>query len=86
MQNTRTWAKAMLDVTVQWPISCEQNLSHEEHNRIAWIGQAAVCLALGLPASVTKRCWWYLDKTLQDRANLAAERAIASWAERQSHA
>jgi len=40
----------MADVLVKWPISCEHYLSNESMNRIAWLGQASLCLAKGIPA------------------------------------
>jgi hypothetical protein len=35
----------------QWPNSCEHNLTNSSMNRIAWIGQAAACVARGLPST-----------------------------------
>jgi hypothetical protein len=69
----------MRSVLSQWPISCEQNLSHTTHNRIAWLGQAAVCLATGQPSAVTRSVWWELTKDQQDRANAGAAETIRTW-------
>lgn len=33
---------------VEWPNSCEHYLTNERMNRIAWIGQAAMCLETGI--------------------------------------
>lgn len=32
-----------------WPRSCEHYLSNEKMNRIAWLGQAAMCAMTGVP-------------------------------------
>lgn len=34
----------------EWPRSCEHYLSNENMNRIAWLGQASMCIAHGVPA------------------------------------
>lgn len=81
MQDTARWSAAMRKVVGEWPYSCEQNLSHTEHNRVAWLGQAAVCLATGQPSIVTRKTWWQLPRTGQDAANTAATAAITYWEE-----
>lgn len=37
-------------VTTTWKHSCEHNLTNDRMNRIAWLGQASVAQALGLPS------------------------------------
>lgn len=41
---------ALEGVTSQWTHSCEHNLTNDRMNRIAWLGQASVAFALGLPS------------------------------------
>lgn len=41
---------ALKRVLGEWPNSCEHYLTNEAMNRIAWLGQASACLALGLPS------------------------------------
>lgn len=36
-------------VLADWPTSCEHYLSNERMNRIAWLGQAAMCHQTGVP-------------------------------------
>jgi hypothetical protein len=38
-------------VFAEWSYSCEHNLTNDKMNRIAWIGQSAVCACLGVPAA-----------------------------------
>ena len=35
-------------VLAEWPNSCEHYLSNERMNRIAWLGQAAMCVTAGV--------------------------------------
>ena len=78
----------MMQVVKQWKFSCEHHLTDNSLNRRAWIGHAAVCLAIGAPEHITRRAWWYLSDRQQLLANEQADRAISlwekSWAESQS--
>lgn len=41
---------ALTGVTSEWKYSCEHYLTNERMNRIAWLGQASVAYALGIPS------------------------------------
>jgi len=41
---------ALEGVTTQWKHSCEHYLTNSAMNRIAWLGQAAACYDMGIPA------------------------------------
>lgn len=41
---------ALEHVTTQWRYSCEHYLTNDRMNRIAWLGQASVAQALGIPS------------------------------------
>lgn len=41
---------AIKKVFEEWKYSCEHNLTNENMNRIAWIGQASVCITLHIPS------------------------------------
>lgn len=77
--HTDQWGKAMMGVALDWRYACEHNLSHEDHNRQAWLGQAAVCYALGIPESVTRRMWWQLTEDERNQANAHADYVIDVW-------
>jgi len=38
-------------VIAEWPNSCEHYLTNENMNRIAWLGQASMCIDSGVPAA-----------------------------------
>lgn len=50
LSNLSRFRAALGVVTTEWRYSCEHNLTNERMNRIAWLGQAAVCQALGIPS------------------------------------
>lgn len=71
---------AMVSAIDQWPRSCEHNLTAENMNRIAWLGHAGCCVAIGSPEDCTRAGWYYLDDDQMEAANQAAARALTRWA------
>jgi hypothetical protein len=69
---------ALERVLAEWPRSCEHYLSNENMNRIAWLGQASACIALGLPAAF-RGGFNRLSETQQDRANATALEYLNRW-------
>lgn len=82
--NHELYGHWMMQVVNTWPIACEHNLTDLTQNRKAWIGHAAVSLAINCPEHVTRSAWGFLTKKQQDDANMVAERAIEAW-ERQAN-
>jgi hypothetical protein len=79
MKDHERFYQAMHRVTLEWPYSCEVNLTTNSINQQAWIGHAGTVLATGSPEDVTRQAWHTLTKDQQDLANAAADRAIAEW-------
>jgi hypothetical protein len=71
----------MQRVIKEWPISCENSLTDNNLNKRAWIGHAAVALALQIPEDVTREAWGKLTDEQQLLANREATRAIQQWEE-----
>lgn len=73
--------KAMDGVFKDWPNSTEHNLSNPRMNRIAWLGQAAMCWDTGVPAAF---CNGYslMTKAEQQAADLAALAHLNKWLEK----
>lgn len=65
-------------VVDEWLFSCEHNLSNPNMNRIAWIGQSAMCLATGVPSRF-RSGYHLLTKEKQIAADLVALKAINYW-------
>ena len=72
-------------VITEWPVSCEQFLSNENINRIAWLGQASMCLYAGVPACY-RGGFKLLTGKEQNKANLAAYKWLRIWQSRRSEA
>lgn len=70
-------------VFTEWPNSCEHNLTNSSMNRIAWIGQAAACAALGLP-STYRGGFSALPTEKQDAANALALKYLNAWLKERS--
>lgn len=45
------FSEALCRVLNEWPNSCEHYLTNENMNRIAWLGQASMCISTGIPAA-----------------------------------
>jgi hypothetical protein len=79
ISNTELFGEFMLRVVKTWKYSCEQNLSDVHMNRVAWIGQAACCLAFGCPEYITRSAWATVTQAVRDKADAKAEAAIKLW-------
>lgn len=78
LRDTRRFRRALKQVLRQWPVSCEHFLSNESINRVAWLGQASMCIATGV--NYTHRAGFkLLTEHEQRRANAIAEEALFVW-------
>lgn len=69
---------ALERVLLEWPISCRQFLSNDRINRIAWLGQASACLAIGLPRHF-RNGFFLLSRSQQCEANNTANIWLERW-------
>jgi len=74
--------KGLRRVLSEWPVSCEHFLSNPSMNRIAWLGQAAMCIEAGVPA-VYRGGFKFLSSSCQEDANALALRYLKLWELRQ---
>jgi len=72
---------ALEGVTTEWLHSCEHYLTNAAMNRIAWLGQAALCYAHGIPSEF-RGGYGLLTEEQQLAADEAALRALNKWMER----
>jgi ParB-like chromosome segregation protein Spo0J len=70
--------KALRGVVTNWNHSCEHYLTNGAMNRIAWLGQAAACYAMGIPA-VYRGGFYLLTSDQQAAANKAALTYLNKW-------
>lgn len=65
-------------VILEWRNSCEHYLTNERMNRIAWLGQAALCIEFGIP-SCFRGGYNMLTEAQQQAADEAALQALNLW-------
>jgi hypothetical protein len=70
--------KSAYRVIEEWPNSTEHNLTNPNMNRIAWIGQASVCIHYGIPAKF-RGGYHLLTPEEQLQADLTALEVINYW-------
>ena len=73
------YGRFMMRVINEWPISCENALTDLNMNRKAWVGHAAVALAIGCPEDIVREAWGLLTDEQRILANNQAQRAIDEW-------
>lgn len=78
LADERMFAKSCLRVTMEWKNSCEHYLTNPNMNRIAWMGQAALCITHGIP-SMFRGGYHLLNEPQQHRADQIALEAINDW-------
>lgn len=65
-------------VITQWKNSCEHYLTNENMNRIAWLGQASVCIYSGLPSKY-RGGYNLLSEDQKQAADLTALKYLNKW-------
>jgi ParB-like chromosome segregation protein Spo0J len=78
LSDTERFKEGLDGVLRDWVNSCEHYLTNKAMNRIAWLGQAAMCYSTGVPA---KFCAGFnlLTVDQQDKANVTALEALNYW-------
>jgi ParB-like chromosome segregation protein Spo0J len=78
LSNDERFKEALRGILDNWINSCEHYLTNKAMNRIAWLGQAAMCYATGIPS---KFCAGFnlLTSEQQDRANEIALEYLNIW-------
>ena len=78
LSNSDLFASTLQNVITEWKYSCEHYLTNKSMNRIAWLGQAAMCYATGVPS---KFCAGFnlLTEEQQHKANLVALEYLNKW-------
>lgn len=69
---------ALQRVLAEWPTSCEHYLSNERMNRIAWLGQASLCIEEGIPSRF-RGGYMLLTDEQKLAADTAALGALNQW-------
>jgi len=78
LSNLDLFENLLQRVISEWKYSCEHYLTNKAMNRLAYLGQACVCLHSGVPAAYSG-AWFKLDKTQRDEANKMALKYLNLW-------
>lgn len=78
MTNIKEFKKALQGVIDNWKYSCEHYLTNQSMNRIAYLGQASVCYAKGIPSKF-KSGFNLLNEKQQNKANKTALIYLNKW-------
>ena len=78
LRDSPRFTEALKRVLAEWPLSCEHYLSNVNMNRIAWLGQAAMCIATRVPAQF-RGGFNLLSEEEQRTANSVALEALNVW-------
>ena len=78
LSDTSAFISAMVMVQDAWPNSCEHFLTNPAINRIAWLGQAAMCITTGV-SSMFCGGFRLLTPQQQRAANACAASFLADW-------
>ena len=79
--DSERFEKALKRVLNEWIFSCEHFLSNESINRIAWLGQASMCIELSLPCFY-RGGFKLLSMEKQNEANKLADKYLQIWINR----
>ena len=78
LSDQKLFAEILSKIIVEWKYSCEHYLTNTSMNRIAWLGQAAVCYQSKVPSRYSS-CWMDLDKTTREKADNTALTYLNKW-------
>lgn len=78
LSDLERFGEALEHVITEWVHSCEHYLTNIAMNRIAWLGQAAMCYATGVPASY-RSGFSLLTEEQQEAANELALEYLNRW-------
>ena len=78
LSDQKLFAEILEKVIVEWKYSCEHYLTNKAMNRIAWLGQAAVCYQSGIPSKYAN-AWFDMDEKTRSEADATALIYLNKW-------
>lgn len=84
LANPKDFERSLTRVISEWRYSCEHYLTNEKMNRIAWLGQASLCISMGIP-SCFRSGYFLLSKQEQKDADIMALKYLNIWLESHGH-
>jgi hypothetical protein len=80
LSDLKRFRKAMERVAIEWKNSSEHFLTNENINRVAWLGQASMCIETGV-SSLHRGGFYLMSKEKQELANNEARKFLLEWIE-----
>lgn len=71
--------KYMIKVLNEWHYSCENFLTNQNINKVAWLGQAACNIYGKVPNLATMAAWSDVKPIRQNISNMVASKLIDKW-------
>jgi hypothetical protein len=81
LSDQKLFSSILEKVIVEWKYSCEHYLTNSSMNRIAWLGQAAVCYESGIPSKYSN-AWFDIEEPVRNEANETALKYLNLWLSR----
>jgi len=78
LSDQNLFASILEKVISEWKYSCEHYLTNKSMNRIAWLGQAAVCYNSGVPSRYSN-AWFKIDEETRKEADKTALVYLNKW-------
>ena len=78
LSDQKLFGDILSKIIVEWKYSCEHYLTNSSMNRIAWLGQAAVCYHSGVPSRYSS-AWFDIDEKTREEANATALIYLNKW-------
>lgn len=79
LRDLPAFEEALKIIIDQWKYSCEHNLSNENMNRIAYLGQASCALVFNVPHNVCMGGYNLLTLEEQKAADAIAQKYLDIW-------
>lgn len=78
LSDSDRFARALNGVIAEWSNSCEHYLTNRSMNRIAWLGQASVCIDSGVPSRYSS-AWFDIPLEKRNEADQLALEYLNKW-------
>lgn len=78
LSDSDRFARALNGVIAEWTNSCEHYLTNRSMNRIAWLGQASVCIDSGVPSRYSS-AWFDIPLEKRNEADQLALEYLNKW-------
>lgn len=79
LSNNSVFKSSIKKMFEKWVKSTKENLTNNDINKRAWVGQATCCFNHSSNEKATREAWGLLNEKTRDMANNVAEECINEW-------